>query len=62
MCVQNEPSQYKAEILKYTAMNTPETQLMKVNYLTENTLLLHQKNQPIDVFKEDIHCSLQAQY
>jgi len=40
MCVEKKP-RHKAGILKYTVMKTHKTQVMEVNYLTENTLLLH---------------------
>jgi len=41
MCVEKEPSQYKPGIIKYTAVKNSKTRVMEVNYLTENTLLLH---------------------
>jgi len=41
MYVENEPSPHKPGILKFTAVKIPRTQIMEVNYLTENKFLLN---------------------
>ena len=49
MCVEKEPNHYKPGILKNTAVKTHKTRIMKTNYLTENTFLLQNKGQLIEV-------------
>ena len=41
ICVEKGPSHNKPGILKFIAVKISKTQIIEVNYLTENTFLLH---------------------